>query len=392
MTRNALPLKPAIAIIGGGVIGLSIGWRLALAGASVAVFERGATGRGASWAAAGMLAAGSEVEPGEGALFGLLRRSQAMWPAFAAEIAAACGIDVRLRQEGTLSVALNADELGRLRQTYALQQSLGVVSRWLSRAEALALEPYINPRLTGAILVEGDHQVDNRLLAEALKLCLIGAGGVLHEHIGDVSLKTHNGRVIGVEAGGVFTRSDTVVLAAGAWSAEIAGLPENARPPVRPVKGQMLKLAMDPAAPLITRTLWTQKAYIVPRIDGALLVGATTEECGFDAALTAGGMLSLLDSVWRVLPGVEELPLIETWAGFRPGSRDDAPILGATDVDGLILATGHHRNGILLTPITAATIADLILTGRTDPAIAAFSLSRFTGAAKFERNSIWTSA
>ena len=382
MTRSAHPSSTTkVAIIGGGVIGLSIGWRLARAGLAVSIFERGRTGRGASWAAAGMLAAGSEVEPGESVLFGLLRRSQEMWPRFAVEIAAASGIDVGLRQEGTLSVALNADELGRLRQTYALQQSLGVAAHWIGRDEALALEPCLNPRLTGAILVAGDHQVDNRILVDALKLCFTRAGGVLHEEIGDVTVKVADGVATGIAAGAVVYESDVVIVAAGAWSALVPGLPAVARPPVRPVKGQMLKLAMDPAAPLITRTLWTQKAYIVPRLDGALLVGATTEERGFDTTLTAGGMLSLLESVWRVLPGVEELPLIESWAGFRPGSRDDAPILGATGIDGLILATGHHRNGILLTPITADTIAELVLTGRTDPAIAAFSLARFGGGA-----------
>ena len=141
----------------------------------------------------------------------------------------------------------------------------------------------------------------------------------------------------------------------------------------------MIALGMNAAAPILTRTLWTQKAYLVPRLDGRLIVGATTEERGFDRALTAGAMLSLLESAWRALPGIEDLPIVEAWVGFRPGSRDDAPILGATGVDGLILATGHHRNGILLAPITADAIAALALTGKTDPAIAGFGLERFAG-------------
>jgi glycine oxidase len=168
-------------------------------------------------------------------------------------------------------------------------------------------------------------------------------------------------------------------------------LPPEACPPVRPVKGQMLALAMDPAAPILTRVLWTQKAYLVPRRDGRLLVGATTEERGFDTNLTAGGILGLLESAWRALPGVEELPLVESWVGFRPGSRDDAPILGKTGVPGLLLATGHHRNGILLTPVTARTVADLVLTGETDKDIAAFGLDRFQPDA-LERTSSWISA
>jgi len=364
------------------VIGLAIGWRLAAAGQRVEIFERGVAGRGASWAAAGMLAAGSEVEPGEQGLFPLLRCSQSLWPAFAAELNEASGIDVELRTKGTVSVALSQDDLGHLRQTYALQQRLGVESRWLSRAEALEHEPYLNPRLPGALLVEGDHQVENRILVAALKAAFARAGGVLHEEMGEVSVRTARGRVVGVTAGGVAGSgvdypADTVIVAAGAWTPDVAGLPAADCPPVRPVKGQMLALQMNPAAPILTHVLWTPKAYLVPRRDGRLLIGATTEERGFDTAITAGGMLSLLESAWRALPGVEELPIVESWVGFRPGSRDDAPILGETGTEGLILATGHHRNGILLTPATADAIAKLVLTGETDPSIAAFGLARF---------------
>ncbi len=375
--RPRVASKLDVAIIGGGVIGLSIGWRLADAGVAVTIFERGAAGRGASWAAAGMLAAGSEVEPGEAALFELLTASQAMWLGFARELAGASGVDVRLRTEGTLSIALSQDDLARLRQTHALQQRMGVRSRWLGRAEALELEPSLNPSLSGAVLVPGDHQVDNRLLVEALRLSFIAAGGVLRADSGDAGIAITAGRAIGVESSGVLHRADRVIVAAGAWTPNVPGLPASARPPVRPVKGQMIALGMEQAAPILTRTLWTQKAYLVPRLDGRLIIGATTEERGFNTALTAGGMLSLLESAWRAIPAIEELPILEGWVGFRPGSRDDAPILGATGIDGLILATGHHRNGILLAPITADAIATLVLTGRTEPAIAAFGLERF---------------
>jgi len=376
-----------IAIIGGGVIGLSIGWRIAQAGVQVDIFERNKAGHAASWAAAGMLAAASEVEPGESALFALSHRSQKLWPAFAAEIAASSGIDIQLRTEGTLSIALTQDDLGRLRRVFDLQKSLRIESHWLNRTEALGLEPHLNPRLAGAIFAPGDHQADNRLLVEALKLCFQGAGGRLHENTGDAALRIRDGRAVGVEANGLFHPADSVVAAAGAWSALIPGLPLEARPPVRPVKGQMLALAMDQAAPILTHVLWTPKAYLAPRTDGRLIVGATTEERGFDLSITAGGMLSLLDSAWRALPGIEELPIIETWAGSRPGSRDDAPILGRTDIEGLILACGHHRNGILLTPVTAQTIAKLVLTGETDASIADFGLGRFTGS--MERTERW---
>jgi glycine oxidase len=388
--------RARVAIIGGGVIGLSIGWRLAVAGVAVTIIERAEAGHGATWAAAGMLAAGSEVEPGEADLFPLLARSQAMWPDFAAAIGEAGGVEVGLRSEGTLSVALTPDDAGRLRRTHALQLRMGVSSRWLGRAEALELEPRLNPRLTGAVLVPGDHQVDNRLLAEALKRCFARAGGQLHEHAGTAAIRTAAGRVTGVETSDGWHAADSVILAAGAWSTLVPGLPTEASPPVRPVKGQMLALAMDPADPLLRHVLWTQKAYLVPRADGRLIVGATTEERGFDPALTAGGMLSLLESAWRALPSIEDLPIVETWAGFRPGSRDDAPILGKTCVEGLILATGHHRNGILLAPITAETIAALVLTGVTDPIIAGFGLDRFGAApmagSSIERTREWISA
>jgi glycine oxidase len=188
-------------------------------------------------------------------------------------------------------------------------------------------------------------------------------------------------RVTGVVlADGGEVAADKVVLAAGAWSRGIAGLAPELRPPVRPIKGQMLALRMDPAAPLITHVIWAPGIYLVPRRDGRLIVGATVEERGFDDTLTAGGVLTLLEAAWRAVPAIEELPIDEMWVGHRPGSRDDAPILGPTALDGLICATGHHRNGILLAPITADAIAALALDGTLDPAIAPFGLDRFVPA------------
>jgi glycine oxidase len=167
------------------------------------------------------------------------------------------------------------------------------------------------------------------------------------------------------------------VLAAGAWSRGIGGLPPDRRPPVRPVKGQMLALQMDAAAPLLNHVLWAPGAYLVPRRDGRLIIGGTVEEKGFDQTITAGGMLTLLEAAWRAVPAIEELPLAETWVGHRPGSRDDAPILGRGPLDGLFYATGHHRNGILLAPVTADAMARLILDDVVEPAIRPFGLERF---------------
>jgi glycine oxidase len=376
--RSANIAKPTVAIIGAGVIGLGIAWRLAARGASVHVFDQGAAGAGASHAAAGMLAACSEAEPGEEALVALGRESQARWPAFAAELQQVSGIDVELRTEGTLVVALTADDQARLNHHLVFQQQLGLPLHWISAAETRRREPHLAGKLAGAVLSPEDHQVDNRKLATALQVAAQAAGAGINEHCPARAISSHSGRVNGVVlADGTKVTADAVVLAAGAWSRSIEGLAPELRPPVRPIKGQMLALRMDPSAPLLSHVVWAPGAYLVPRRDGRLIVGATVEEKGYDTTLTAGGVLTLLDAAWRVVPAVEELPIDEMWVGHRPGSRDDAPILGAAPLDGLVYATGHHRNGILLAPITADTIAHLVLDGIAEPAIRPFGLERF---------------
>jgi len=384
MERQTITQRPSIAIIGAGVIGLGIGWRLAQAGCRVAVYERGEAGKGASWAAAGMLAAGVETEPGELALHALNRASQLAWPGFAAELEAASGQSVELRQEGTLMVALNRDDAAQLRYTYDFQRNHGIALQWLSGGEARQREPFLHPNLAAAVYCAGDHQVENRKLVRALRAAFLAAGGALHEHKSVSAIESHNGKVTGLRLEDETIAADVVVLAAGAWSGEIAGLPPLARPPVRPIKGQMLSLRMDPLAPLLRHVVWTPRVYLVPRSDGRLIVGATSEERGFDSNLTAGGVFSLLEGAWRALPGVEELPIDEMWVGFRPGSRDDAPVLGPGEGEaalaGLVYATGHHRNGILLTPVTADAVARYILEGEIADVIRPFSMARFATA------------
>jgi glycine oxidase len=368
-----------VAVIGAGVCGLGIAWRLAQAGCTVDVFERGAAGHGATWAAAGMLAAGAEAEPGEQRLLELTRLSLAAWPDFAREVEAASGQTLDYRDQGTLVVALTQDDVQQLRFTYEFQRDLGIDLHWLSGAEARAREPHLCAGIAAAVHSPGDHQVDNRKLVLALKQAAVRAGITLRENCPVASLAVEDSHVRGVHLDdGVFVDADVVVLAAGAWSREIGGLPEDVLPPVRPVKGQMLAVQMDPAAPLLSHVLWAPKAYLVPRADGRLLIGATVEEQGFDESLTAGGLLALLEGAWRVLPGIEELPVAETWVGFRPTSRDDAPILGPTAIEGLVLATGHHRNGILLAPVTADLMSSYVLTGEVPAAAAPFGIARFT--------------
>ena len=373
------------AIIGAGVVGLGIAWRLATRGVNVSVFDRGAAGSGATRAAAGMLAACAEAEPGEEALVALGRESQARWPSFAEELKQASGVDVDLRREGTLVIALTADDQARLFHHLEFQRKLDLPLRWISAAETRKREPHLAGKLAGAVFAPEDHQVDNRKLAAALLIAARGAGASIHEHTPVEAISSHGRHVDGVMLGdGTRHAADVVVLAAGAWSrsiaGSIAGLSPQALPPVRPIKGQMLALRMDPAAPLVTHVIWGPGIYMAPRLDGRLIMGATVEEKGFDTALTAGGLLTLLEAAWRVIPAIEELPIDEMWVGHRPGSRDDAPILGPGPLDGLIYATGHHRNGILLAPVTADAIARLVLDGTLDPAIRPFGIERFTPA------------
>jgi glycine oxidase len=373
--------KLKVAIIGGGVIGLGIAWRLAARGATVEVFDRGATGAGASRAAAGMLAACCEAEPGEEALVALGRESQARWPDFAAELQQATGINVELRTEGTLIVASTADDQARLHHQLVFQQRLGLPLHWISAAETRRREPHLAGKLAGAVFSPEDHQVENRKLADALRIAAQAAGAAIREYTPVDEVSICGGRADGVVlADGTKIPADVVVLAAGAWSRNIGGLPRELRPPVRPIKGQMLALQMDPDAPLLTHVVWVPGVYLVPRRDGRLIVGGTVEEKAFDTAITAGGLLTLLEAAWRVVPSVEDLPVEEMWVGHRPGSRDDAPILGPAQVGGLVYATGHHRNGILLAPVTADMIARLVLEGVVDPAIRPFGIERFAPA------------
>jgi glycine oxidase len=369
---------PRTIVVGAGVVGLGIAWRLAQAGCHVTVYDRGQAGHGASWAAAGMLAAAVETEPGEEPLLALTLESQLLWPDFASELEAASGVSVEYRGEGTIVVALNRDDAASLRHSYEFQKGLGLDLHWLTALQAREREPHLKPGIAAAVWSPRDHQVENRLLGRALAAASRNAGVELVENCPVREIIVENGRAAGVVTERGEDRADTVVLAAGAWSREIGGIPPANRPPVRPIKGQMMALQMDKAAPLIRHVLWLPRGYLVPRLDGRLVIGGTVEERGFDEKLTAGGLLALLDGAWRALPAIEELPIAETWVGFRPGSRDDAPMLGPSGIDRLVVATGHHRNGILLTPVTASVVSTYILSGRLPDIALPFSPERFS--------------
>lgn len=364
-----------IAIIGGGAIGLAIGWRLASAGLPVTVFDRGRAGGGASWAAAGMLAPVSEAEPEEEALIRLALAGHEIWPSFAEELHLKSGVSIDYWPCGGLHVALNRDEVERLRFLQDFLARLALEARWIGGAEARLMSPHLSPHVKAALLSASDHQVDNRKLAAALRAAFVAVGGLLREQAEVTALDLAAGRVAGVVAAGQRYGAEAVILAAGAWSGAIEALPAAHQPAIRPVKGQMLAVRM--AAPLTGVILWREGRYLVPRRDGRLLIGATVEERGFDDHLTAGGLFQLLEQARELLPGIDELPIDEIWSGFRPASRDDAPVLGPSALPGLIYATGHYRHGILLTPITAAGIAEYVLRGTLPPALRPFAAERF---------------
>jgi glycine oxidase len=365
-------------VVGGGVIGLGIAWRAALAGLTVTVVDR-APGRGASWAAAGMLAPVTEVHYGEEALLALNLAAGARWPGFAAELEEASGRPVGYRPAGTLSVARDADDNAALEDLYQFQLRCGLDVERLRSRECRQLEPGLAPSIRGGVLAAGDHQVDNRALVEGLLAAGQRAGVRLVEGRA-VELATDGDRVTGVVlAGGRRLAAGTVVLAAGCWSGGLGGLAAEALPPVRPVKGQLLHLRGPADQPLCSRNVRGLEAYVVPRSDGRVVVGATMEEQGFDTRVTAGAVHDLLRAALELLPDVAELELVETVAGLRPGSPDNAPMLGPAAAEGLVVATGHYRNGILLTPVTADTVAELLATGRVPELIAPFAPGRFAG-------------
>ncbi len=385
-----LPSQVDVAVVGAGVIGLSIGWRLARRGLSVAVVDAGASGSGTSAAATGMLAASAEHEPGGGPLLELARESLALWPALRRDVEAETGLSIDYRDEGTLIVAVGRDEVERLRFRHKMQRDAGLDARWLSGSSALALEPGLRPNIAGGILCPGDHQVDPRSTLAALRAAFLGQNGHLAEATTVERLDTAGGRVMGIVTSAGLCRAGTVVVASGAAIAADGVLPTAIRVPVRPLKGQSMALRSRPVfgrsvALPVDHVIWTSEIHIAPKTDGRMIVGATMEEAGFDASVTAGGLYALLDGVRRVLPGAEEMVLEAVWAGFRPTSEDDAPILGQTSLGGLVLAAGHHRNGYLLAPVTAKAIEDLVVDGAIHGAAAGFGLDRFdTGATRDE--------
>ena len=370
-------ITPDVVVAGGGVIGLAIAWQSAVRGLSVVVADPHSA-RGASWAAAGMLAPVTEVHFGEERLLELNLESHARFPAWAEELNEASGQDCGYAETGTLVVARDADDNSVLNQLFDFQKRLGLQVERLRGRECREIEPALAPSTRGGILSRGDHQIDNRALLDALLTACERAGvRSVGRRVARVDLSS--GRVVGVRLDdGERISCPTVVVAAGAHSARIEGLPPEVVPPVRPVKGQLLHLRGTPKERLEPRTIRGLDAYFVVRPDGRVVLGATVEEQGFDERVTAGGVHELLQAGFELVPGITELELVETSVGLRPGSPDNAPMLGPTTVEGLVLATGHYRNGILLAPVTGWAIGELLATGSAPDSITPFSPLRFS--------------
>ncbi|GGO81869.1 glycine oxidase ThiO [Wenjunlia tyrosinilytica] len=374
-----------VIVVGGGVIGLVTAWRAALKGLRVEVLDP-EPGRGAAQVAAGMLAAVTELQYGEQTLLRLNLASSARYPSFVAELEDASGMDCGYRRCGTLAVALDADDRAQLRELHTFQTSMGLEASWLTGRECRRLEPMLAPGVRGGLRVDGDHQVDpRRLVAALLQACL--HAGVRRHLVAAREIRVADGRARAVVLDdGRVLAADQIVLAAGSRSDRLEGLPEDVVPPVRPVKGQVLRLRVPRAhAPFLSRTVRAVvrggHVYLVPRENGELVVGATSEEMGDDTTVTAGGVYELLRDAHELVPGITELPLVETCAGLRPGSPDNAPLIGPTDLPGLVLATGHYRNGILLTAVTGDLMAEILATGTVPEQALPFAPQRF-GAAR----------
>jgi glycine oxidase len=374
---------PDVVVLGAGTIGLSIAWKAASAGMRVTVIDP-EPGKGASWAAAGMLAPVGEVHYGEESLLALNMSSARMWPRFTNELERAAGRTIGYRRTGTLVTALDQGDRAWLEQLFEFQRSLGLDVDWLSGRRVREMEPGVTPGVSAGMFAAGDHQVDNRLLVGALLEAATSAGcTILRERATSVELEGGRVKGVRVETGDALSTL-SVVLATGCWSADMQGVPREALPPVRPVKGQILRLrSKDPEGFLrrpVRGIVNGAAVYLVPRADGEVVVGSTVEEMGFDTSVTAGAVYALLRDAHRVVPGSRELELSEAIARLRPGSPDNAPVIGAAraeGAEGLVVATGHYRNGILLTPVTAETVC-AILTGADPPAeVAPFTPARF---------------
>jgi glycine oxidase len=363
-------MKNDLLIIGGGVIGCSIALKLAEAGVKVTLIERGRIGCEASSAAAGMLSPQADaLRPDD--FFKLSLRSRALYKDFVAHLHEATGIDAQLRDEGTLFVSIDQVE-DHADDWTNWQMAAGLRLAKISAAEVFKIEPAITRRATRAFFMADDHQVENRRLMEALAVAVKRAGVAVLEGKEVTGLRIEQGQVKGVQCGTETLFAGSVLMAAGSWSGQLLES-DGVSAKTIPARGQMIAVRNS----AVTHVLHSSRIYLVPRLDGRLLIGATIEYAGFAKANTAEGLRSLLDAAIELVPEIADAEIVETWSGLRPDTNDHLPILGETEIKNLWLATGHYRNGILLAPITAELMTQSILNNRTVDELQPFRVERF---------------
>jgi glycine oxidase len=366
-------IQAEVVIIGGGVIGLAIARSLALRGVrDVCLIERGGLGAEASSAAGGMLLPQVEADRHD-EFFALACRSRDLYPSLAAALRDETGIDIELDTTGTLYLALNEHDYEEIEKRYNWQSRAGLTVELLSSTAARDLEPCISESTFGALLFPNDIQVENRRLITALANSVKALGVKTLTETTVESLRIEGNRITGVRTSRGDISCQTVVIAAGTWSSFLL----QSAPIITPVRGQMVCLESKPQ--LTRHVIFSPRGYLVPRQDGRLLAGSTSENAGFAKRVTAGGIASILRQALEISPAVANLPIVDTWAGLRPRAADGLPVLGPCgEIDGLFYATGHYRNGILLAPLTAELISEAIVAGKSSPLLAPFSPDRFS--------------
>ena len=357
-----------VLIIGGGIIGLSIAWRLIGIGKKVVVVDKRNLGKEASWAAAGMLSGRLDLKPSEKQLLPIFEKSHHAWPKFAKELENKSGKRIGYRKEGTLKIACDINEEQKLKNNYNFLKNNNIDVSWLSGNKIREKEPYVSNNVLSGFFSSEDHHVNNRYILDALITILKKNKNncIFKENTEVEKIITNKDQVIGVKTRNETIKTKEIIICSGAWTNKIKNI-EIKEVPIRPVKGQMVCLKMPKNISLLKHILWRENVYLVPRDNSDLIIGATEEEMGFDKSLTAGGIYNLLKIAREVLPAIENLSIVESWAGLRPATRDEAPIIGPSKkIKGLIYATGHHRNGILLAPLTSNVIKNYYLNGKIE--------------------------
>jgi len=367
-----------IIIVGGGVIGLSIAWRLARENTrdEILLLDANRAGEGTSRVSAGMIAPIAEAGFEDPHFIKFARLSRERYRAFVSEVSRDADMSVVLGEEGSIIAAIHRDDVEAMRRVYEHRRHADLPVEWLTGSEAREMEPTLTPRVSAAMWIAYDGQVNPRALLPALVRACNRRGVEVRESARVQRIIINDETVAGVELDGETISAATVVVCAGAWSGTIEGMPADVVPQVRPIRGQILRLTRT-ADFAMKHVVRGPRAYLLPKDDGTVVVGATQEEAGFDATPTAGGIKTILENAWEMVPSIYDLPIERVEVGLRPGTRDHLPLVGATRIHGLIMATGHFRHGILFAPTTADAVCRGILTGEFGEDVAAFAPDRF---------------